>query len=69
MMRLKGFHYRQNFDCRFLDEGEGKGKGKGKCKDKINVNFTLEHGTKAQRGSRCIALLFLQLRRQMGKTE
>jgi hypothetical protein len=26
------------------------------------VKVTLEHATKAQRGSRCIALLFLQLR-------
>ena len=38
----------------------------------LNINgiyaqkqFTLEEGTKAQKGSRCIALLFLQPRRQM----
>jgi len=32
---------------------QGKGKGKGKCK------FILEQATKAQRGSRGIALFFL----------
>jgi hypothetical protein len=30
------------------------------------MKFTLEEAMKAQRGSRCIALLFLQTRRQMG---
>jgi hypothetical protein len=29
---------------------------------KLNVKFTLEHGTKAQRKSRCITLLFLSRR-------
>ena len=33
---------------------------------KVKVKFTLEQATKAQRGSRCIALLFLQTRRKMG---
>ena len=28
-------------------------------KVKVKVNFTLEQATKAQRGRRCIALLFL----------
>jgi hypothetical protein len=32
-------------------------------KVKVKVKFTLEQATKAQRGSRCIALLFLQPRR------
>ena len=36
------------------------------CKVKVKVKFTLEQAAKAQRGSRCIALLFLQPRRQMG---
>jgi hypothetical protein len=35
-------------------EGKGKGKGKGKM-----VRFTLEQATKAQRGSRGIALSFI----------
>ena len=35
-------------------------------KVKVKVNYTLEQATKAQRESRCIALLFLQPRRQMG---
>ena len=29
---------------------------------KVKVKFSLEQATKSQRGSRCIALLFLQLR-------
>jgi hypothetical protein len=33
---------------------------------KVKVKFTLEQATKAQRGSRYIALLFLQPRRYMG---
>jgi hypothetical protein len=33
---------------------------------KLNVEFTLEQATKAQRKSRCIALLFLSPRHQMG---
>ena len=33
---------------------------------KVKVKLTLEQATKARRGSRCIALLFLQLRRQLG---
>jgi hypothetical protein len=32
MMRLKGFHGRQNFDGGFLGEGEGEGEGKSKGK-------------------------------------
>ena len=32
---------------------------------KVKVKFSLEQATKAQKGSRCIALLFLQPRRQM----
>ena len=32
----------------------------------MKVKFSVEQNTKAQRGSRCIALLFLQPRRQMG---
>jgi hypothetical protein len=32
----------------------------------LKVKFILEKATKAQRGSRCIALLFLQPRRYMG---
>ena len=28
-------------------------------KVKVKINFTLEHATEAQRGSRCIPLLFL----------
>ena len=39
---------------------------KEKVKVKVKVKFSLEQATKAQRGSRCIALLFLQLRRQIG---
>ena len=35
-------------------------------KVKVKVNYTLEQATKAQRESRCIALLFLQPRRSMG---
>jgi len=38
--------------------GGGGGGGGGK----INVKITLEQATKAQRGSRCTALLFLQPR-------
>ena len=34
-------------------------KGKVKVKVKVKVKFTLEQATKAQRGSRGIALLFL----------
>ena len=37
-----------------------------KVKVKVKVKVTLEQATKAQRGSRCIALLFLQPRRWMG---
>ena len=33
---------------------------------KVKVKFSPEQATKAQRGSRCIALLFLQPRRYMG---
>ena len=33
---------------------------------KVKVKFSLEQATKVQRGSRCIALLFLQARCQMG---
>jgi len=33
---------------------------------KVKVKFTLEQTTKAQRGSRCIALLFLQPQRSLG---
>jgi hypothetical protein len=33
---------------------------------KVKVKFTLEQAAKPQRGSRGIALLFLQLRRKMG---
>ena len=33
---------------------------------KVKVYFTLEQATKVQWGSRCITLLFLQPRRQMG---
>jgi hypothetical protein len=33
---------------------------------KVKVKFTLEQATKAQRGSRCIAVLFLQPRHRMG---
>ena len=33
---------------------------------KLKVKFSLKQATKAQRGSRCIALLFLQPRRYMG---
>ena len=33
---------------------------------KVKVKSTLEQTTMAQRGSRCIALLFLQPRRKMG---
>ena len=36
------------------------------CKVKVKVKFSLEQATKAQRGSRCIALLFLQPQRLMG---
>ena len=32
----------------------------------MKVKFTLENTTKAQRGSRCIALLFLKPRSKMG---
>ena len=35
-------------------------------KVKVKVKLTLEQAMKTQRGSRCIALLFLQPRRQMG---
>jgi hypothetical protein len=35
-------------------------------KVKVKVKLTLEQGTRAQRGSRCKALLFLQHRRMMG---
>jgi hypothetical protein len=31
-----------------------------KIESKVKVKFTLEQATKAQRGSRCIALLLLQ---------
>ena len=39
---------------------------KAKVKVKVKVKFSLEQATKAQRGSSCIALLFLQPRRYMG---
>ena len=38
----------------------------GTCKGKVKVKVTLEQVTKVQRGSRCIALLFLQPRLYMG---
>jgi len=37
-----------------------KVKVKVKVKAKVKVKFTLQQATKAQRGSRCIAILFLQ---------
>ena len=36
-------------------------------KVKVKVKFTLEQATKAQSGSRCITVLFLQPRLQMGR--
>jgi len=38
--------------------------GNDNCK--IKVKFTLQQATKAQRGSKCVALLFLQSQRWMG---
>ena len=39
--------------------------GPPRCTVLVKVKVTLEQATKAQKGSRCIALLFLQPRRQM----
>ena len=36
-----------------------------KVKVKVNVKFILEEARKAQMGSRCVTLLFLQPRRKM----
>jgi hypothetical protein len=42
-----------------MQDVQQHGRGKKKIKVKVKVKFTLEQVTKAQRGSRDIALLFL----------
>ena len=51
--------------CNFKSVHKGD-YNKGYKNNKVKVKFTLDQATKAQRGSRCIALLFLQPRRYMG---
>ena len=45
-----------------LCQRQSSGTSQYNAKVKVKVKFSLEQATKAQRGSRCIALLFLQPR-------
>jgi hypothetical protein len=48
------------FVCDMSDQlSRGAEGAMGKCAPKVKVKFILEQATKTQRGSRCIALLFL----------